>query len=414
MQKTILYLHFLIFLPVTINAQEAYPISPQAKISLITCAPGSALFEAFGHSAIRVYDIETGIDIAYNYGVFDFDQPNFYLNFAKGYLLYQLGTSSFSNFLYRYTYFNRSVDEQVLNLTYSQKMRIYQYLHWNSLPENKAYYYDYFFDNCATRPRDVLKQILGDQLQLDYSFADTLHYSIRDLTDRYLLKSQEHAWGDLGIDLCLGAGIDRLARPSEYVYQPEFLQLAFKNAKIVGKDGQIGPLVASTNNLFQAKKEQHSEVKSITPTLIFWSLFVLVSLVTAIEINRRQYYMLFFDLALFKILGLLGLVLLSIWIFTNHTAAAKNWNILWCWPTHLFITGMWYIKSLRSFIQFHLIFTVSVNLIIIIFWYWIPQDMHEAFIPIILMIIIRSLVMLLFGLKENQVIRLKQNIIQVG
>lgn len=136
-----------------------------------------------------------------------------------------LGTTDLQRFLYGYTYYNRSVHEQVLNLRNDQKQAIFDFLQHNSLPENREFYYDYFFDNCATRPRDVFIKMLGDSLQFDYTYADTLHYSIRGLTDRYIKDSPKYAWGNFGIDLGLGAGTDQKACPSSICISPNFWHL---------------------------------------------------------------------------------------------------------------------------------------------------------------------------------------------
>ncbi|HEY9048371.1 MAG TPA: DUF4105 domain-containing protein, partial [Ohtaekwangia sp.] len=139
---------FLFLCITSFSYAQAIQLSEQATISVITFGPWQGeLYSAFGHSAFRVYDPEQNIDEAYNYGVFNFNQPNFYLNFARGYMYYQLGVFDYPRFRDVYIYYNRYIHEQVLNLTPAQKQKIYDFLQWNALPENEQYRYDYFFDN---------------------------------------------------------------------------------------------------------------------------------------------------------------------------------------------------------------------------------------------------------------------------
>jgi hypothetical protein len=157
-------------------------LSPQAEISIITCGPYQGeLYSAFGHSAIRVIDPVRGFDIAFNYGVFDFNQPNFYLNFTRGYLYYKLGVYSYPDFRDHYISYNRYVHEQALALDSAQKQKVFSYLENNSLPQNQTYRYDYFYNNCASKVRDVFVEVFKAEIKFDSSFIKT-NYTIRVLT----------------------------------------------------------------------------------------------------------------------------------------------------------------------------------------------------------------------------------------
>jgi Domain of unknown function (DUF4105) len=139
----------LILLISSVQAQTI--LSPQAEVSMITCGPYQGeLYSAFGHSAIRVYDPVNSFDVAYNYGVFDFNQPNFYLNFTRGFLYYKLGVYSYPDFRDHYISYNRYVHEQVLQLDSIQKQKVFGFLENNALPQNQTYRYDYFYNNCAS------------------------------------------------------------------------------------------------------------------------------------------------------------------------------------------------------------------------------------------------------------------------
>src|SRR6185369_1125225 len=197
-------------LTVTLNLgfSQGFKLSPNAQVSIITFGPGQAeLYSAFGHSAIRLYDSIQGVDVGFNYGVFNFDQPHFYLNFARGYLYYKVDAYPYPLFRDYYINHNRFVHEQVLNLTPEQKQKVADYLFWNMQPQNQTYRYDYFYNNCATKIRDVLKSSLKGEILFDSTFIKT-NYTIRDLTDLYL---GQQPWGDLGIDIGLGLPMDKKA-----------------------------------------------------------------------------------------------------------------------------------------------------------------------------------------------------------
>ncbi len=222
-------------------------LSDDAQISIITCGPTQEeLYSAFGHSAIRVYDPNNDIDYAFNYGLFSFDQPNFYLNFARGSSFYILGAQSYPDFEYSYIYYNRSLHAQELQLTTEQKQKVFDFLLWNAKPENRSYRYDYFYDNCATRVRDAFEKVLPGEVKFDSTYITT-DYSIRDLTEIYL---QQQPWGDLGIDICLGLPMDKKASPYEYMFLPDYIESSFDHATINGS-----PLVKTKTVIYEAKPE---------------------------------------------------------------------------------------------------------------------------------------------------------------
>src|SRR6185295_4475360 len=233
---------------------QGVPLSEQAQISLITFGPDQEEFyEAFGHSAVRVADPGRGIDYAYNYGVFSFNQPNFYLNFTRGHLYYQLGVYVYPDFRDAYISANRFVHEQVLNLNPGQKQKIFDYLEWNAQPENQTYNYDYFFNNCSSKIRDVFADVLKDEIQFDGSFIKT-DYTIRQLTDLYL---DHQPWGDLGIDIGLGSTIDRKATPYEHMFLPDYLESCFDHA-LINMNGSFSTIIREKTVVFQSRPEKET------------------------------------------------------------------------------------------------------------------------------------------------------------
>ena len=375
----------LFFIGVILFSLQGYSqkteLSEQAEISVITCGPGQEqVFTAFGHSAIRVYDPVHQINVAFNYGVFDFNQPNFYLNFARGKNYYRLAVQDYDRFVYAYIYYNRYVHEQMLNLTGKQKQRLFDYLQWNALPENQYYLYDYFYDNCATKLPELMTKVFGDTVLFDGSYI-TSNYSIRELTDLYLT---EQPWGDLGIDICLGLPMDKIASPYEYMFLPDFVESGFDHAVINGK-----PLVKRKLIINEPLSQQTSGSTMITPLSIF-SFFGLITLAITLFDFYRKKKSNWYDIVLFTSIGILGVLLMLLWVATDHKAAANNLNLLWALPTHLIISFA-LIKKYVGIRKYFLVILI-INAFLLFSWPWLPQLLHHSLIPIILAISMRVLV----------------------
>ena len=373
----------MLFIACQLSAQVK--LSDKAEILVLTLGPAQTeLYSAFGHSAIRVYDPENKIDRIYNYGVFDFNQPNFYLNFARGFLNYKLDTVDYPRFKYVYMYYNRSIHEQVLNFNQEEKQQFYDFLEWNMLPENQYYYYDYFYDNCATRIRDALVNVFKNKIEFDGSYIET-DYTIRQLTDLYL---KEQPWGDLGIDLCLGLPMDVSATPYMYMYLPDYIESGLNNAKII-RDGVASPLVRKTLVTYESKSENTSDNSLFTPQKIFWTLFVIVAILSYVQYKKQKTFKRL-DATLFIIIGLLGTFLFLLWTVTDHHAAASNMNILWAFPLHL-ITGMLLLKkSTPKWVNKYFLLTSFFMAALVLFWMFLPQMLHYSLIPIVLILGLRG------------------------
>jgi hypothetical protein len=371
-------LYFLIVLLVAAQGSLAQALSPQAEISVITCGPGQeAVFTAFGHSAFRVFDPVNGIDAAFNYGVFDFDQPNFYLNFARGYNRYRLAVQDFERFRYVYTYYNRYIHEQVLNLNTAQKQRLFDYLMWNAQPENQYYYYNYFYDNCATKMPQILQKVFADSVTFDGSHITTQH-SIRSLTDQYL---SYQPWGDLGIDLCLGLPMDKRATPFEYMFLPDYVEAGFDHASFNG-----APLVKEKRSLNEPVLQEFNN-GPFQPLYVFSVFALLVVVLSAWDIKRRRALTLL-DSFLFGVTGLVGLLLLLLWVATDHAAAAKNLNLLWAWPTHLVFAIVIWRNTFR--VKYYAWACVVISVLLLALWSLLPQALHVSLIPLVVSLGIRS------------------------
>lgn len=373
-----------IILFLTSICQAQIHLSERAEISVLTLGPWQGqVYTAFGHSAFRVYDPVNGIDDAYNYGVFDYNRPNFYLNFARGYNAYQLGVMDYKMFEYSYIYFNRFIHEQKLNLTADQKQKLFNFLQWNALPENREYFYDYFYDNCATKIPEVMLKVFGDSVKFDGTYITT-DYTIRELTDLYLTQQP---WGDLGIDVGLGLPTDKKATPYEYMFLPDYVESGFAHATIMqGTSPQ--PLVGETKLIYSAVPEDYP-TNLFTPLIVF-SIFLIITVYISYRDLKSRKLSMFFDAILFSLVGLLGITLLLLWTATNHQAAAKNFNILWALPTHL-IAVIAFIKQPKWLEKYFLLSAILTGLLLLA-WPVIPQKLHYALIPLVSAIGVRCYV----------------------
>lgn len=350
-------------------------LSDQAEISIITCGPGPALYSGFGHTAIRIHDPAADYDAAYNYGMFDFGAPNFYFKFARGKLPYWLSKAPFRIFIQEYLNEGRYVKEQLLNLTGDQKQAIFEFLEENAEEENKYYAYDFFFDNCATRPRDVLIDVLGPDLNL-HKHPDAQEVSFRDIIDEYL---GVNPWADLGIDLILGGVIDRPVTNEELMFLPDYVFEILEESTI-NRNGTEEPLVFRSEVLYEGKDHSDSG-GGLHPSWIFWGLSILVMGISFLRIYRPIYVL---DITLFTIFGLLGILVLFMWVGTNHQATAQNWNLLWTHPLLLLLIPLLFVK--KWFRWSHKVFlTLAVIMgILILADPVIPQQFNGAVKPLII------------------------------
>jgi len=354
------------------NSRE---LSPRTRISLLTATPGGELYSVFGHSALRVVDPETGLDEVYNYGTFDFDTPNFYMQFIRGKLMYKLSVVPFEYFLLEYRYEGRGVSEQVLNLTQEEKQRIYDFLLVNRQPGNEYYLYDFFFDNCATRIRDIVDVYLEPDWGED-PFPEYKR-SFRDMLKPYLMNKP---WARFGIDLVLGQPSDRRATPWNYMFLPDEMFLAFAQARHDNGRPLVERYTLVLEETYVAPKPSF-----FSPFVAGWILFAL-GMLSLVKIRIARV----FDKFFFSILGITGLVILFLWFVSDHKATNTNLNLLWALPTHLYFIfkgNMIYPIGIPRH-YFKIVF--FLHMVMILFWPLMPQAAHPAFLPVILLSAVKA------------------------
>ncbi|KJD35907.1 membrane protein [Tamlana sedimentorum] len=381
MKKTLL----LLFTFCLFNASfgQNLTLTNQAEISVLTVGPGSNLSDAFGHSAFRIKDPALQLDVTYGYGEYDFDAPNFYLKFAQGKLNYLISKTNFNRFYLIYRdYYNRSLKEQVLNLKQHQKQALYNYLVNNYKPENRAYLYDFFFDNCATKIKDVA------QSNTNNSIVFNLPKNYTEATFRSLIQENlnRNTWGSLGIDIALGSVIDQTATPEEHMFLPKNIHLFFENATI--NNGT--PLVKKSHLLFEQKPTKGNDSFITSPLFILGIISLFIIFVTYNDFkNKKQSKWL--DISLFIITGLVGVIILLLWFSTNHQSTHNNYNLLWAFALNLFVVGQFFKKKISSWLKSYIKFLIIMLCLLTLHWVIGVQVFAIGLLPLLIALAIRYL-----------------------
>ena len=302
-------------------------LSDSAQVSLITIGPGQAIYSLWGHSALRIYDPVAGIDIAYNYGTFDFDSRLlFMVRFLYGELDYALSRQDFPSLVaISWEVEGRAVVEQVLNLSPDERENLFRYLEQNARAEYRIYRYDYFFDNCSTRIRDALEHVLGDTtlFQAVTPTASTL----RQLSRPY---SRAKPMLDVVMNLALGLPADAAISGRERLFLPLELMESAGRATIRSPQ-RVTPLVTRTDSLRGSAAVPDT---GTSWTLVMaWLLFALA----AGSAGRGAAVWRVADAVLLSAAGLAGLLLYFLWLVSLHDVAGPNLHVVWAWPLHLFL-----------------------------------------------------------------------------
>ena len=379
--KYILLVFFLLIIK-SFNAQ--IKLSSSAEISIITAGSGTELYEAFGHSAIRINDPKLKLDLIYNYGIFDFNQPNFYTNFAKGNMVYSLASYDFKYFIASYKRDKRWLKQQILNLNQQQKQAFFNYLENNALPENKNYQYDPYFDNCATKLREITDSILGSKV----SFND--EYAKSKLTFRDLTNAEIHwnTWGSFGLNLIAGIKLDKKATNKEFLFLPDYILNSFKNATIY-IENQPKKLIKKEVDLLDYK-DKEPEISIFNPFLVLSTICLLVLFITYKDFknNKRSRYL---DFILLFISGLIGTLLLFLWFFSTHSTSPNNFNILWAFAPNLIIAFLMFKKQPKKGLETYFKFLIILLILIPILWVFKIQAYPFAIIPLLILLLARYL-----------------------
>jgi hypothetical protein len=312
----------------------AQDLSENAEISVITIGPGSSLNDAFGHSAFRIKDTKKGLDLVFNYGVYDFEAPNFILKFTQGKLDYLIGLNRFDNFYNAYTAQNRSITSQILNLSSTEKQQLFNYLINNYKPENRRYLYDFLFNNC---------------------------------------------------DIALGSVIDRYATPEQHMFLPKNIHSFFDIATIQNSNT---PLVKTRKTLFKASAKNKTSNFIFSPLFLFGILGLVIVFITYndFKTGKRTKTL---DFILFGVTGLAGVVIMLLWFATDHQTTKNNYNLLWANPLNLILLFQILKTTLPNWINKFLKFLIILLCLLVFHWVTGVQVFAIALIPLLIALFIR-------------------------
>ena len=346
------------------------------QVSLITCGPGVEVYNQFGHTAIRMKNVSRNIDLIYNYGIFSFNTPNFVLRFTLGKTDYLLGIQAYQDFVDWYAYCNRDVREQVLNLSIEEKNTLIGLLNENYKPQNRTYRYNFFYDNCATRPRDLIEKCLQSKLQYaDDMTTTSTGQSFRSIVHEF---TANNSWSQFGIDLCLGSEADKPISRRAMMFIPLYLEKYFdkasilphernnnssreKNKNLVGeKSNGTYPLITESKQLVTIPETDKVQKDTpFTPFRCATFMFIVATVLTIYEIRSRK-SMWGFDLILFTAAGIAGCMLAflaasSISLSAAPSLAIPIFSLIVSWNSQVScVTNASF--SLRDFVLISLMF----------------------------------------------------------
>ena len=317
-------------------------VAGNAKFSVLTCAPGNEAYALFGHTGLRYCDEKKGVDIVFNYGYFDFDSPNFAWRFILGKTDYMVGIVSYDTFCREYQQRGSEVVEQVLDLTPEQESDLFLMLKENCLPRNRVYRYNYFYNNCTTKIRDKVASV-ADGVVLD---AVAKYPTFRDALNALLVN---HPWYAFGINLLLGADVDRPATQHDLQFIPQNYMNDLDACCIVKAGGEKHPFVKERNVVVEnAEVESVSENghSNVTPFNVALLLLVTTFIVMSCEVRKKKTFW-GFDVWLMTVQGLAGCLLLFMALFSQHPAVGNNWLLLLLNPLALVLMPI-YVYRIRK------------------------------------------------------------------
>jgi hypothetical protein len=388
----------LIALSLLLTLSSFGQLTENSKFYLLTCEVGDEVYTQFGHSALRIKDPQAGMDITFNWGMFEFtdDPVDFNYKFAKGRLPYYMDVTETKYFLGEYAYFNREVRQQELNLTVAQKTEIWKLLEINALPENLHYQYDFFFDNCATRIRDIFEKALGDDLTWSKHPEEGEH-TFREMIDQGF---QSHPWLDFGIDLVLGYKIDAKVDNRNLMFNPFYMEDIFELSQIETQNGKQN-LVLSSEVIVPGIERSEASGEWFTPVV----MTVIVLVITLIfAFFKLDVLLKSWASILFLLTGVLGVLLFFMWFQTDHSATKGNLNLLWANPLWLVLMVAIWIKKWQAKLASTYLYLSLGMLALVLFFLMLPQEFHPAS-----RILIVNWAVLFYFFYRNQILKEKQD-----
>ena len=361
------------------NEQDA----DRYSISILTVSPGKDLVDAFGHSGIRVIDRELNYDVVFNFGIYDFQAPDFYSNFVKGRPIYSLGINNYNRFINNYKNQNRGVVEHKILISNNKKDNVIRLLFENSKQENKFYIYDYFNDNCSTKVADLFIENFNDDFNnSETNLSKKSKHSYRSLIYQMIPRN---SWGSLGIDICLGSVIDQHINYRQTFFLPS------KFGKFLDTIESENSQILESKLVLESLETSEESVLNVTsPMFILFFISILIILITFRDFkNDKQTKVL--DILLISITSMIGLLISYLWFFSDHSAASQNYNILWASPLNILLFIDLFVSKKRKWILGYLKFIFLMLLLMISHWILSVQTFNITLFSFIFALLIRYL-----------------------
>lgn len=368
-----------------INSATKAPV-----VSILTVEPGALVYELDGHTAMR-FRLDGEYDYVVNWGVFDFNSPNFLYRFVKGETDYMAWPFPYDAFMAEYRTQGRGVTEQVLNLNDAQALRLKALVDYNLQEQNRTYRYNYIYDNCATRPVAILEQAIGHDIEMPefkgFRYGDT---GIVDTPDSpHTFRSEmtrahaDYPWYQLGIDLALGSGLDKEVTPSLRAYAPLYLRDALRRAYYIGPQGEHRLIVKNTRRILPGERVSEPATPFLLTPMFIFSVVLALTICICIADMRRKKITRWFDSIIFSVFSVVGLLLTFLIFVSVHEATSPNWLYLWLNPLCLIpAIGIW-IKRYKRVVYFYQICNFALLLVLLAIALFGVQTLNSAFFLLI-------------------------------
>ncbi len=330
------------FIPISLSFAKARQLTDQAQVTVLTCGPGEAIYAIFGHTAIRITDPNLGIDHVYNFGTFDTGIPNFALKFILGKLDYSLSRTSYRFFLEEYMEENRWVRAQEVFYNTNQKQKIYEYLQESMSGENQRYRYDFFKKNCSTQVIDLILEYEDNQVNVD-KLTQSADISFRKALTPYIGGLD---WLSLGINLLLGRPADATMTKLESSFIPDRLMVIIEEIGVAGRPELV------YDGSYQPKPMRASTV----PMFLAWLIFLFL-IIETLWLKTSQRVSDYLNVGLFGVSGMFGVLILFLWLQSDHLWLQRNMNILWANPLNMIL--VWSIPAHKKYLT-KVIFIINI------------------------------------------------------
>ena len=342
--------------PVAAQDDSTLLAMDSVEISLLTCQPHDEVYSLYGHTAIRYHDFHKKgkVDAAFNYGVFNFHAPHFVARFVFGLTDYELGAFPYHLFQAEYRHFGSMVTEQVLNLTAQEKYQLRQALSENLRPENCVYRYNYFYNNCTTKARDIIERCINGKVEYAEreDYTPTYREMIHEMTQR-------NPWSRFGNDLLLGIKADQPTTLRQQEFLPQNLMYDFDRARI-NDNGTRRPLVKERRVSVPPGVQMHESGFPLSPLVCFSILLVIGIIIFLIE-WKIQCIFIVWDVLLMLATGIIGIVL-TLMLFSQHPTVSLNLQIILFNPLPWLF--LWPIIRKKKTIYWHLTAILSILFLI--------------------------------------------------